>query len=87
LFPIFDISNIESDWIFKFKNAQHIVDTKYLNHIPEKDTPIPAVYLSNFTQIFPEDRGTNFAVREGNIIAETISKQLSIFEYSRSLPS
>jgi len=36
---------------------------------PDYKTPLPGVFLSNFSQIFPEDRGTNFAVREGEKIA------------------
>ena len=28
--------------------------------------------LANTTQIFPEDRGTNYAVREGNEAAEAM---------------
>jgi hypothetical protein len=27
------------------------------------------LFLANFSQIYPEDRGTNYAVREGNKIA------------------
>jgi len=29
----------------------------------------PGVFLSNFLQVFPEDRGTNFTVRAGLKIA------------------
>jgi len=35
------------------------------------------VYLANFSQIFPEDRGTNFAVREGNKVAELVGRGLN----------
>jgi len=45
------------------------VDTGYEEKIPDYKTPLPGVYLANFSQIFPEDRGTNFAVREGEKIA------------------
>jgi hypothetical protein len=30
------------------------------------------VYQSNFAQIYPEDRGTNFAVREGEMVAKEV---------------
>jgi hypothetical protein len=36
------------------------------------------VYRANFAQIYPEDRGTNFAVREGKKIAEMIEKSFKI---------
>lgn len=72
IFPKFDESHINEKFLFRFKNAQHIVGWDYANKIPEYKTPIEGVYLSNFSQIYPEDRGTNFAVREGNRIAELV---------------
>lgn len=67
IFPKFDQKQISKTWIFKFKNAQHIVETGY-KPLPYK-TPLKNVYLMNFAQIFPEDRGTNFAVAEANKLA------------------
>lgn len=72
MFPAFDRSLVSERHVFRFKAAQHIVDTQYQQKIPDARTPLPSVFLANFSQIFPEDRGTNFAVREGNKIAETI---------------
>ncbi len=80
IFKDFDPEKIIENNIFKFKYAQHIVDTQYTNKIPEYKTPIKNVYLSNFSQIYPEDRGTNYAVREGNKIAELIDKDLQLAE-------
>ena len=74
IFHDFDSSKVHQLNIFRFKNAQHIVDKNYDKKIPDYTTPIENVYLSNFSQIFPEDRGTNFAVREGNKIASLALK-------------
>ena len=74
IFPDFDEKEITSKFIFRLKNAQHIVTIDYPDKIPAYETPIKNVYLANFSQIFPEDRGTNFAVKEGNKIAEIIQK-------------
>ncbi|MDP2593097.1 MAG: NAD(P)/FAD-dependent oxidoreductase [bacterium] len=82
LFPQFDQNNVVEKIFSRFKNAQHIVDTKYEEKILPYETPIPGVYISNFTQIFPEDRGTNYAVREGNVVAKLAAKRL---EFSNSL--
>lgn len=59
----------EEKWVFKFKNAQHIVTTNY--KVPRYKIS-KNLYQANFAQIFPEDRGTNFAVREGEKVAEMI---------------
>jgi len=69
LFPCFNAAQVEEKHIFRFRAAQHIVDTDYEKKIPDYRTPLPGVFLANFSQIFPEDRGTNFAVREGIKVA------------------
>ncbi len=77
IFPEFQEDAIHEKYLFRFKNAQHIVDTNYETKIPSYETPLPNVYLANFSQIFPEDRGTNFAVREGMKIAKLVEKSFS----------
>jgi protoporphyrinogen oxidase len=67
IFPKF--SKVDDAWVFKFKNAQHIVTKNY--QIP-KSKISKKVYQANFAQIYPEDRGTNFAVREGEKIARIV---------------
>lgn len=74
IFSDFDKSKVISKSIFKLKNAQHIVDLDYESKIPKHETPLKNVFLANFSQIFPEDRGTNFAVREGKKIAKLVVK-------------
>lgn len=76
LFPGFNAARVEEKHIFRFGAAQHIVDTDYEKRIPEYRTPLPGVFLANFSQIFPEDRGTNFAVREGFKVADLILDDL-----------
>jgi protoporphyrinogen oxidase len=70
IFPEFDTGLVEKTWVFKLKNAQHVVDIKY--KVPEYQIN-DKVFQANFAQIYPEDRGINFAVREGKKIAEKIS--------------
>jgi protoporphyrinogen oxidase len=75
MFPHFDAKRVEEKFVFRFRAAQHIVDTAYEEKIPDFKTPLPGVFLSNFSQIFPEDRGTNFAVRDGEKIAKLIQHE------------
>ena len=65
IFPKFDQQYITDSRLFKLKNAQHIVDVGFEDKIPDTKTPFDNIYLSNFSQIFPIDRGTNYAVRDG----------------------
>jgi protoporphyrinogen oxidase len=75
MFPEFDAGRVPEQHLFRFRAAQHIVDTEYEEKIPDYRTPLPGVFLANFSQIFPEDRGTNFAVREGNRIAGLVARE------------
>jgi len=72
IFPDFETKKIHEKHFFRFANAQHIVDRNYVKKIPNQKTPLKNVYLSNFSQIYPEDRGTNYAVREGKRVADAI---------------
>lgn len=72
IFPQFNPDEIGDFQLLKAKNAQHIVTLDFEENIPEYKTPIKNLYLSNFSQIFPEDRGTNYAVREGRKIAKLV---------------
>lgn len=72
IFPDFDTKQVREKHFFRFANAQHIVEKNYAKIIPKSKTPLPNVYLSNFSQIYPEDRGTNYAVREGENVASLI---------------
>jgi protoporphyrinogen oxidase len=77
IYPQFDPARVCERHVFKFKAAQHVVDTRYEEKIPDYRTPVPGLFLANFSQIFPEDRGINFAVREGIKVAGMISRELS----------
>jgi protoporphyrinogen oxidase len=67
--PNFDEKQVLEKNIFRFKNAQHIVATNY--KVPSykiRDN----LYQLNFAQIYPEDRGINFAVKEAKKLVKEI---------------
>ena len=72
MFKNFDSSKIHEKKIFKYKYAQHIVDTEY--KLPNYKVG-KKIYKLNFSQIYPQDRGINFAVREAEKILETFKNQ------------
>ena len=71
IFPGFREKDVDEKWLWRFKNAQHIVTRNYKtpNFKLQEN-----VYQANFAQIYPEDRGTNFAVREGERAASLINE-------------
>ena len=64
--PEFDRSWIEQSWVFRERSAQPIITLNYGERIPGPSHRLPGLYLANTTQIYPEDRGTNYSVRLGN---------------------
>ena len=63
--PAFDRSWIQARWRFAEPAGQPIVTVGYGERIPPLDTGVPGLILANTTQVYPEDRGTNYAVRLG----------------------
>jgi protoporphyrinogen oxidase len=78
VFPNFDATAIREKHHFTFGNAQHVVGLDYESKIPDHRTPLRGVYLANFSQIYPEDRGTNFAVRDGQVIAQMVLDDMDL---------
>jgi protoporphyrinogen oxidase len=64
--PAFDRSWVRERWLFREPAAQPIVDAGYRERIPPLRTPVEGLVLANTTQVYPEDRGTNYAVRLGD---------------------
>ncbi len=52
--------------------AQPVVEPGYNQKIPSHRTPIQGIYLANTTQIYPEDRGTNYSVRLGRKVSRMV---------------
>ncbi len=60
--PAFDLSWVREKWLFKDPGGQPIITTNYSASIPEMRTGVNGLYLSNTTQVYPEDRGQNYSL-------------------------
>lgn len=70
----FKKSTIKKVHLFKTPFAQPIVRKNYSKKIPAMKTPVDGLYLANIQQVYPWDRGTNYAVELGNKVAEILLK-------------
>ncbi len=70
--PDFRLDQVRNRWMFCEPAAQPIVGVDYSARITPRATGAAGLWLVNTTQIFPEDRGTNFAVRDGGLVAEEV---------------
>jgi hypothetical protein len=58
--------------LWRARWAQPIVEKHYGSLIPSSIGPKKGFYICSMAQIYPEDRGTNYAVREGRIVAKKV---------------
>ena len=70
--PAFERSWVRERWLHREPAAQPIVTVGYPERIPALRTPVDGLVLANTTQIYPEDRGTNYAVRLGGDAAAAL---------------
>ena len=63
--PDFDESWIKQTWLFRTRYAQPVPLVNQSQHIPALQTPLSNMWLASMSQVYPWDRGTNFAVEIG----------------------
>lgn len=65
MFPAFSPDWVHRRHVWRARFAQPVAGPNYSQLIPEPQTPLANVLISTMAQIYPEDRGANYAVREG----------------------
>jgi protoporphyrinogen oxidase len=63
--PDFDISWVNKTWLYRAAYAQPVPLVNHSKNIPAIETPIEGLYFASMSQVYPWDRGTNFAVEIG----------------------
>lgn len=71
--PKFKCETIKRSWLWRSPYAQPIVPINHSKHIPPMQTPLQNVYLASMSQVYPWDRGTNYAVQMGKKVANYIN--------------
>jgi len=74
MFPKFDTSWVLDYKVWRSEHAQPVTEKGYSNYIPGRETPFENAFISTMAQIYPEDRGTNYAIREGRETAKELMK-------------
>jgi protoporphyrinogen oxidase len=60
--PDFKPDWVRESWLFRTSYAQPIPLVNHSRNIPSINTPIPGLFFASMSQVYPWDRGTNFAV-------------------------
>jgi protoporphyrinogen oxidase len=68
--PDFSPEWVKKTWVFRTKYAQPVPLINHSQNIPDIRTPLSGLYFASMSQVYPWDRGTNFAVEIGRRAAE-----------------
>ena len=68
--PNFEAGWITGSWLVKTNYAQPVPLLNHSRHIPSIETPLKGLYFASMSQVYPWDRGTNFAVEIGRRAAD-----------------
>jgi protoporphyrinogen oxidase len=63
--PKFEPGWVKKTWLYRTKYAQPVPELNHSRKIPPLETPLPGLYFASMSQVYPWDRGTNFAVEIG----------------------
>ena len=75
--PEFDLSWVERTYVHREGAAQPIMTTHFSEKIPPNKTPVDGLWLAAMSQIYPEDRGTNYSIRQGQDVARAMMSEHS----------
>jgi len=70
--PRFEPEWVKGSWLFRTAYAQPVPGLHHSKAIPDVRTPIPGLWFASMSQVYPWDRGTNFAVE----IARRTARQM-----------
>ena len=65
---------IQKTWLWRTPYAQPIPEVNHSKNIPTIQTPIKGLYFASMSQVYPWDRGTNFAVEIGRKAAGMMAR-------------
>ncbi|MGW8224087.1 MAG: NAD(P)/FAD-dependent oxidoreductase [Anaerolineales bacterium] len=71
--PKFSPDWVKKTWLFRTKYAQPVPEINHSKNIPTIETPIEGLYFASMSQVYPWDRGTNFAVEIGRKAAHLMN--------------
>lgn len=72
--PRFSPDWVRNSWLFRTSYAQPVPEVDHSQNIPSIPTPLPGLYFASMSQVYPWDRGTNFAVEIGRRAARLMQE-------------
>ena len=63
--PNFQAEWVSDSWLYRAAYAQPVPELNHSQNIPAIHTPLAGLFFASMSQVYPWDRGTNFAVEIG----------------------
>jgi protoporphyrinogen oxidase len=77
MFPDMERNWVEDFRVWRAEFAQPVTERNYSSYVPGQETPFTNARIATMAQIYPEDRGTNYAIREGREAGRELAKKLA----------
>ena len=77
MFPAMKRSWIQAHHLWRARWSQPVVEKHYSRLIPPEEGPVKGLHICSMAQIYPEDRGTNYAIREGRRLGARIARLMA----------
>jgi len=72
--PKFEPDWVRNTWLFRTSYAQPVPLVNHSRNIPSLQTPIPGLFLACMSQVYPWDRGSNYAIEIGRRAARMMAE-------------
>jgi protoporphyrinogen oxidase len=69
---------VRASWMFRTKYAQPVPPINHSFAIPDMKTPMDGLWFASMSQVYPWDRGTNFAVEIGRKVARRMLEEQAV---------
>jgi protoporphyrinogen oxidase len=67
--PAFQPDWVRQSWLHREAYAQPVVPVNHSRNLPPLRTPLDGLFFASMSQVYPWDRGTNYAVELGRRVA------------------
>jgi protoporphyrinogen oxidase len=74
--PEFDRTWLKKAWLFRTPYAQPVPLVNHSRNVTAIETPVEGIYFASMSQVYPWDRGTNFAVEIGRRAAREMMAEI-----------
>ncbi len=71
--PDFRLDWVRTSWMFTERYAQPVPTLHHSRNVLPPESPIPGLWVANMSQVYPWDRGSNYAVEMGRRVAREMA--------------